>query len=158
MEISYEKETNNDSSPPTDHTESDDSNDEDWIPPKERETKIKKKLVQDVKFVNNKRQKKRFDATEEELLGSGWQIAGEAILKNWKNDFNGEPMTLNSDKIMTELDVFEKFFDDSFFETLCENTNKYCDDMKKQKAKVGRLENWKDVTVLVMKIFFALIL
>ena len=50
---------------------------------------------------------------------------GAPILKNWKKEFKFEAMPLKSNRIMIELDVFEKFFDDTFFEHLKEEINRY---------------------------------
>ena len=59
---------------------------------------------------------------------------------------------------MTELDVFEKFFDDTFFENLKEETNKYNNHTAAKKDKLGRLEYWKDVSINELKLFFGIIL
>ena len=67
-------------------------------------------------------------------------------------------MPLKSDRIMTELDVFEKFFDDTFFEHLKEETNRYYNQTAAKKDKLGRLEYWKDVSINELILVFVIVL
>ena len=76
--------------------------------------------AQKAKIELQKGKPKKKTILTELITESGWKEFGEPILKNWKKEFKFETMPLKSDRIMTELDVFEKFFDDTFFEHLKE--------------------------------------
>jgi len=72
--------------------------------------------------------------------------------------YTQEPQPLQSERVMTELDVFEKIFDEIFFEQLVRETNSNAHDLLNKREKPGRLENWYDVNVPEMTIFIAMIL
>ena len=159
-EITYKKVEDDysiESDIPSDYTEVDEEKDDSELKNITSIILISDKAQKAKKELQKVEPKKKAILTEL-ITESGWKEFGEPILKNWKKEYKLETMPLKSDRIMTELDVFEKFFDDTFFEHLKEETNRYYNQTAAKKDKLGRLEYWKDVSINELKLFFGIIL
>jgi hypothetical protein len=82
----------------------------------------------------------------------------------WLRNFDSQSGPNNIDEDSTPYDIFSKFFDNEVLVLLVEQTNLYYEQYLQSKGGLenlppyARARSWKPVTVLEMKVFFAIIL